>query len=70
MKLLEESHPSEMRSLFNLGLQLEVLQGMVICVNDGLLANKIVFPLLHTFNEGIQLLVICGIVHNNLGECI
>lgn len=69
VKLLEESCPFEMICLLKLGLQLEVLQGLVICVNDGLLANQIVFPLLHAFKKGIQLLVICGIVHNILVEC-
>lgn len=70
VKLLEESHPSKMTCLLKLGSWLEVLQGLVIYVNDGLLANQIVLLLLHAFNQGIQLLVIRGIVHNNLGECL
>jgi len=47
-----------------------VLQGLVIYVNDGLLANQIVIPLPHALNQGIQLFVVCWIAPNILGECL
>ena len=50
LKLLEESHPSEMMCLLKLGLCLEVLQGLVSYVNDGFLTHQIVFSLFHTFH--------------------
>ena len=42
----------------------------MICMDDGLLANQVVFPLFHTLHQGIKLLVIGGIVYHSLRKLL
>jgi len=42
----------------------------MICMDDGLLADQVVFPLFHTLHQGINLLVIGGIVYHSLRKLL
>ena len=48
----------------------EDTEGLMIYMDDGLLVDQVVFPLFHTLNQGIKLLVISGIVYHNLTKIL
>ena len=42
----------------------------MIRMDDGLLADQVVFPLFHTLDQGIQFLVVSGVIDYSLGELL
>ena len=42
----------------------------MIRMDDGLLADQVVFPLFHTLDQGIQFLVVSGVIYYSLGELL
>ena len=70
MEFLKKSHPPEMTSLLELSLVLEILQGLMIGMDDRLLTHQVVFPLLDTLNQSIQLFVIGGVVDHCLSKSL
>ena len=42
----------------------------MIHMDDGLVADQVLFPLFHTLHQGINLLLISGIVYNSLRKLL
>ena len=42
----------------------------MIHIENGFLADQVVFPLFHTLDQGIQFLVISGVIDDSLGELL